>query len=551
MAAFCVDAQLSCKDTIYKKTVTKKVVEYDTTMNIISVVVGYDTTWRIRCNRMCELGFVPPKKVIDEVTFRYGKDTSYTYDSTVYTVTVTEDSAGTVCYNVPPVLSEVDFGLWGNGDNVTQKNIDALKPHIKGWNVRFSWKDFSSGYGVYNWKYIDDIFDLLVRNNLHIGFMIFVGDNSPAYIYEAPYNVPKVLTDEGGVYPFYKDDNYQMLVDKMQLDVANHLKGKYDITFWMSAEGSTGDEGSANAGYKGKPINKDYEIAQDWWTNYRHKMWTYIHSITDIQLLVNSGNKDKGDIDWATRNIGKVWFKAGKAGHEFNRDGEIEQVQTDLQFTANNNDVRFRTELEGTDRQDPTYNPQCATQQGFFALAANVDIFCIAAQRTEYLPGLQYFNKYAGKRSAANTTFGFCYMSGGIELQGLTAAEKQAYIAAGASTKEGLWWNDFATGILEGNYERFVHMTGVSTVHYRVSTNGAFGRYSRELTDAAFSLDNNLKQPSLITVVYLDEANSQININGTTIRGQGTSKQLTATIPLSTRTFTAKGNLDIFLIGVE
>lgn len=430
------------------------------------------------------------------------------------------------------------YGVWGNDDNFNQKRIDALKPGIKGWNIRTAWKGFNAIEGKYDWTAFDENIELLKANNLPFGFMIYVGDNSPDWIYKY---VPRVLTKDGRVtdtFPYYMSDQYQQFVKKMLKDVNDHMAAKgYDTlaVYWNIAEGSTGDEGSATQGYKGTLVDSKYTITSTWWTNYRRDLWLYMKSITKIQLMVNPGNSDRfGDLAFALQNIPDVFIKSGNSTHQFTKDEEKTQVLRNLQFISNDNTNRIRGEFENVDVQDSSYNNACFTQQVFFALASNVDWLDIAPSRAGYAASFPYFNLFAGKRNAAATTYSFSYSSAAKETTTSTASK-------------GFWWDDQGHNVLTGNYERHMHFTGKSDSIARVST-GTFGRYVRIYIDGTFTLDTKLLQPSEIDVLYLDKTGT-ININGTTITGKGTGQQLSAVIPLKARSFKiTTTSIPVFLV---
>lgn len=548
ISAFSINAQTTVchKDSI---PMTHSYELQDTSYyNVYEIVGSRDSiVYKMQCGKPCQLGLKGhrPHQVIDKMIQIPIYDSVQHETYSTYTVTEKYDSFFLKC----DTLKATSYSIWGNGDNVTQKNIDALKPYIKGWNDRISWKDFNPSPGVYNWSVFDDAFSLLKKNNLAIGFMVYVGDNAPDWIYSAPYNVPKVLTTTGQTFPFYNDVTYNKLVRQMWLDVANHIKD-IDIDFWMIAEGSTGDVGDVSAGYKGTPINPIYAITPDQWSVYRRSIWTYIKGITSKQLMVNPGNKDKyNDMDWADANIPGCWFKSGNSGHQFNLDGELTQIKRNWQYTSNDNKNRFRTELENVDVNDATYTASCATQQGFLALISNVDMFCIAAQRASYLLGLKYFNDYAGLRDVQNTTRSFVYMSGGFDSTKHTKAELLSYKSQGAMSGVGFWYDDIGSDIAEGDYERFIDMVGTTTPRFRVKSTG-FGRYGRILTDATFTINTQLEQPSKINVVVYDES-GDITINGVKFTGTNTKQERTLTVPLSTRSFKITGSLTTFLVNTE
>lgn len=455
-----------------------------------------------------------------------------------------------VTVNPAPVTIASYYGVWGIGNSCSQKILDALKG-VRGFFMRIAAKEINTAKDVYNWAAFDSYISILKANKLPFGVMFGVGANFGDYMYAL--GVPKVETTSGAIEPYYKNEVYQQLTEAFWAAAASHMRDM-GFTFWQSAENTDGDEGSRFQGY-GDTIKDPikYGIAADWWTNYRRSIWLFDDAITPCNLLVNPGNQDKyGDLAWAVGHLTKpCWFKNGNAGHQFLKDGEKDQVARGWQFTENDNTHRTRTELENVDQQDPSYNDACATQQGFFALISNVDIFCISATRARYLTGLKYFNDFAGQRNPNNTRKAFVYMSCGIELTGLSAGQKAAYIQAGASEQTGFWWNDFGTNVIAGNYERWMHMEGTATPLYRLKTTG-FGRYARILIDTTFTLDTRLMQPSRINVVYFDKVGT-ININGTTFVGTNTGQEKTVSVALANnaRTFKITSTLPAFLVSTE
>jgi len=94
------------------------------------------------------------------------------------------------------------FGAWGHGPAISNAIIKNM-PTIRGWNFTFAWKDIEPQKGKFNWKLVDDQFKIAADNNLYIGFMIWVGQNSPEWVYTQD-GVEKVVTnDDKHSFPYF------------------------------------------------------------------------------------------------------------------------------------------------------------------------------------------------------------------------------------------------------------------------------------------------------------------------------------------------------------
>jgi hypothetical protein len=83
------------------------------------------------------------------------------------------------------------FGTWGHGDEISTPIVKKI-PFIRGWNFTFKWSDLEPQKGKFDWKFFDNQLKITADNNLYIGFMVWVGQFSPEWIYTVD-GVPKVV----------------------------------------------------------------------------------------------------------------------------------------------------------------------------------------------------------------------------------------------------------------------------------------------------------------------------------------------------------------------
>ena len=110
--------------------------------------------------------------------------------------------------------------------------------------------------------------------------------------------------------------------------VADHIKQlplatRSKITFWMSAEGSTGDE----TPYKATPLDPQFNIDDNEWTEYKRETWSFLYNFGNslepkLNILINPANSGKY-FDYVTTNFPHAWLKAGSLAHTYKFDGEL------------------------------------------------------------------------------------------------------------------------------------------------------------------------------------------------------------------------------------
>lgn len=320
---------------------------------------------------------------------------------------------------------ERPYGMWGHGPDISAEIVRGM-PFIKGWNFTFAWKNIEPEKGAFNWRFFDDQLTIAAKSNLDIGFMIWVGQNSPEWIYTKD-GVPKVETDDNKhdvpYYPYYFSPAYKAAYFTLLKEVVAHVSSlpplvRNKVLFWMSAEGTTGDE----TPYKGLPKNNQYDISEAQWFDFKKEAWSYMYNAGKalsprLNILINQAN-DGRYLDWLLTNCPEAWFKAGSLAHtyQFNRELDYEQRLKKVVRPDNNGDAnRFRSESEEV--QQLGWYAQSPRQNSFMiaasALHIGLDIMNIRKNALEEANGdfsFQFFNRYAGQRDPAKATGAFCLL---------------------------------------------------------------------------------------------------------------------------------------------
>lgn len=334
-------------------------------------------------------------------------------------------------------------GFWGNSIIQTNSSFNTISPAYDGWNFRFSWDSYETSPGVFNDAYVNDQVKLAVDRGWYFGLLMFVGPNTPGWLYTSPYNVSKVYTTKSGVswYPDYlgkgNNNNYEI---RRQLMIA-HLKAQiagWDISwqnlclYFQSTEGSTGDEGP----YKGDVLDTTFTIDTTYggeWDIYKRGVWTSeYNNFSGLQLLVNQGN-DLGNLSYVLASLTNAFMKSGNFSHTYSFGGEkdyatsLQALQGDFE-SAN----RVRGECEGTYLLSWF---QAALQQNTWCIAtsalhAGMDFLNVAPNVGVTIAGSDFtvwnfFSKYAGLRTATN--IGFCKLRDMLDVADTTRFDTGTY----------------------------------------------------------------------------------------------------------------------------
>jgi len=319
------------------------------------------------------------------------------------------------------------FGTWGHGDEISTSVIKKI-PFIRGWNFTFKWSDLEPQKGKFDWKFFDEQLKITADNNLYIGFMVWVGQFSPEWLYTVD-GVPKVMADdkihlEIPYYPFYLSENYKKDYLNMLHEVGEHVKSlplstRNKLLFWMSAEGSTGDV----TPYKATPTDPKYNISDQQWFDFKKVAWTNMYNFgksinPQLNILINQANSGKY-FDWLTANLSGTWFKAGSLAHTYqftNELGYFKRLQKVVKPDNNGMANRFRGESESV--QGLSWFKQ-SPQQNMFSIVGSclhigLDVLNVGQNIVRQVGNsdfpFRFFNKYAGQRDPASATGALCIL---------------------------------------------------------------------------------------------------------------------------------------------
>ncbi len=318
------------------------------------------------------------------------------------------------------------YGVWSGGELTTTQL--AQYPFVKGWYVAYRWEKLEPQKDHFDWAYFDDQMKTAFDNNLNIGFMIWVGQHCPIWLYTN--GVPQVNTTSKkklSRFPFYLNPLYKERYFNMLKAVATHIQTmppayKNKIIMWMSAEGSTGDV----TPYKGKPNNDVYNITEDQWLGFKKETWLYMQKLCQsaaphLNLLVNQGN-DGRYFNWLVENIPNVWMKAGNISHTYQFNGELEYYSRLQKLNAKTAADSASSRLRGEITVQGTYFNQHESWNMYALLTSclhfGLDIFNAAPK---YIMNptdsstFNFFNFYAGQKVAATSPGAFCIFKDGLD----------------------------------------------------------------------------------------------------------------------------------------
>lgn len=122
LAAFITQAQtIVCKDTTITKRDTVTRYEYDTIPIYKDVYVGNKYNYDTVCGKWCQAGIVKPRYKVVSIEAVYRKDTSYTYDSTPYTVINITKRDTSICQVVPDAQHKMYVGVKFQQANIREQ----------------------------------------------------------------------------------------------------------------------------------------------------------------------------------------------------------------------------------------------------------------------------------------------------------------------------------------------------------------------------------------------------------------------------------------------
>jgi len=431
------------------------------------------------------------------------------------------------------------FGVWWRG-GPDADNLKQRVPWVRGVFVAIKWSELEPQQGVYDWTSFDETFTRYARAGLYIQFMVWVGPDSPRWIYSA--GVPEVNTTPSlnpkgepntWTYPFYLDPDYKSYFFRMTRDVAKHIDTlppdvRARIICVQTAEGTTGDEG----GYKGEPLDKRYEMPEEQWTAFKFETWKlfeelYANKKPKIYLLTNSGNFGQYN-EWLIKNMPHWWRKAGNPGHGYQLNNEafmLSFFDPLINHPETGMLIRARSEMDemfkGWFREAPVWNMYWLNLWG---LHFGLDIFQHGTQAFDDLrnyEGFAFYDRYGGEKDAATSPGAFCALHDGLDaadlkrfpesqfgfgkfgndterknsiprmikiaeafaMYGAKQGDPEKGVALTMKNRDAKLMNDVGWNIEAGNYQRYMKQydpNGTSQGYWRVgSKDQPYGRFAR------------------------------------------------------------------------
>lgn len=345
--------------------------------------------------------------------------------------------AGCLGAATEPADNPYIYGVWWRG-GPDAAAVKQQAPFVKGVFVALPWSQVEPADGRYDWKFFDETFARYAHAGLYIQFMVWVGPDSPRWIYNA--GVPEVHTTpdrnthgdlRAWTYPFYLDAKYKTYYHRMIRAVAAHVDAlpadvRARVVCIQTAEGTTGDEG----GYKGDPLDAAYNLPREQWEAFKHDTWKLFDGLyrlkrPAIHLLINSGNGGQHN-EWLNRNLPDAWRKAGNPGHGYQLNDErmmMELFDPLINHPGSGRFLRVRSEMDETFKgwfqEAPVWNMYWLNLWG---LHFGLDIFqheTAVFENRAFDEGFRFYAKYGGRKDAAFSPGAWCALRDGLDAANL------------------------------------------------------------------------------------------------------------------------------------
>jgi hypothetical protein len=419
---------------------------------------------------------------------------------------------------------------------------------------------------------------LAEENDFNTFLMVWVAPNTPRWLYENgvpelemtptinPLGKPRNWT-----FQYYLDEDYIRYYHRMLsefgtylMNLPEHLRKR--ILYIQSAEGSTGD----GWGYKGEPLNPEYNISDDVWGDFRIQAWEVLKKAVSnekrelvIPLLVNYDSNSDKQYQWLLDNLPVIGLKNGMFSHGYHISETNERI---AKWEAFKKDViAHDMEFFSRGEQDgewavygwSTKNTQQAFYwAGIFATHCGIDMWNVPASASagyEYRDAIDFFNKYAGHHEPASAPAAFCALRKGLDASDTisypesefgiasksnverylkiadTFSEYGAYqgdpekaIGGGMVNRKRQDYNDVGWGIHPGNYQRFLSQIDPEETStgwwHKGPKESIYSRFAKSINytegnkSMYFDLDDafiNATKKIVVRIVWLDEGSAK------------------------------------------
>jgi hypothetical protein len=465
---------------------------------------------------------------------------------------------------------------WG-GWNITRVNRET-HPLIKGAPMVFRWSEIEPQPGEFRFdEQIGRQLKEAEQNGFFTFLMIWVAPHAPRWLYENGVpeakmtpNIDPLGKPRDWTFQYYLDDDYVRYYHRLLTHFGHYVKSlppelRERILYIQSAEGSTGD----GWGYKGEPLNPDYEITDDDWGRFRIQAWEVLKdALSDERgrmvtpILVNYDSNRDDQYHWVLNNLPVIGLKNGMFSHGYHISDTKERIRNWNEFTR---EVKAHgKEFFSRGEQDAEYQTYGWSTQNIaqglywsaiFATHCGLDMWNVpweACQGYSNEDAIRFFNTYAGHHEASDSPAAFCALRQGLDASDTDAfpeavygrAEKknieryltiaEAFKPYGAiqgdpekATGGGMVnrkrqdYNDVGWGIHDRNYNRFISQiepeTSIGWWH-RGPVSSVYSRFARstdtdkERNTLYFDLDDNFiaqAKPLTVRVIWLDEGKTE------------------------------------------
>jgi len=493
----------------------------------------------------------------------------------------------------PSVFPPDCWGVYSWCSWNTRKVTRQSCPLIKGAPIVMHWNKIEPKPGEFAFdEQLGSKLALAKENGFYTFLMIWVAPNAPRWLHENGVPELKMTTTinprrqrRNSTFQYYLDEDYihyyHRLIREFGKYVANlPIDLQERILYIQSAEGSTGD----GYCYKGDPLDEQYKISRDQWSQFRIEAWEVFKEALSNDsarmvkpLLVNYDSNRRLEYDWLLRNLDTIGLKNGMFSHGYHISDTQQRLEQWRRFIS---DVGGRGKAFFSRGEQDAEWQVCGwssrnTQQALywsalFATHCGLDMWNLphdACQGDTYATAINFFNTYAGHHDASSAPAAFCALRKGLNAADTAAYPETIYGKAGKSNIERYLrvaeahrdhgaiqgdpekatgggmknrqrdnYNDVGWNILPGNCYRYLEQidadqTSVGWWHAGPKES-IYGRFARGFDPKAgkaemfFRLDGEFFEDSRaahrveLTVTYLDRGHGQWSL----CYNNGTSK---------------------------
>ncbi len=443
------------------------------------------------------------------------------------------------------VFPDDAWGVYSWFGNVPNQVNSTSCPNIKGTPIILRWSNLEPENGKFEFeKLIGDKLVQLDENDLNTFMMVWCAFatskvtatdttwvfNNGVPLVEFPETVNPLGSVTTRYFPYYLDEDYKFYFHRMIDSLGNyicnlppHLKER--VLFLQSAEGSTGD----GQPYKGSPINPEYNISTEQWSDFRIETWEkYKSAFTQngelqLPLLTNYDSNEEKQYNWMLDSLPKaLGLKNGMFSHGYHISDAQERLANFIDFrnaveaTGKTFFARGEQDAEWETYGWSTQNPKQAFYwSGIYATHCGLTMWNVpwkACLGETYRDAILFFNRYAAKTKPEKAKGAFCALRRGLDASDTEAfpeniygeavkSNTQRYIdianafkeyganqgdpekatGGGMVNRKRMDYNDVGWKILPSNYQR--HLTQIdpeetSVAWWQVDTS-IYGRFAR------------------------------------------------------------------------